>query len=336
MSLTAARSRYRAATWRALGTHVSLVVADGEALAGARAACTTLLERIDRACSRFRPDGDLVRANSGAGRWIRVDPLLVRAVEEAVRVAEGTGGTVDPLLGASLAALGYDRDLDAARRLEHLPRRPAAPPGPDAWRAIGTDPAGAVRVPAGLALDLGATGKAFAADLIAAQVPAGCGTSLVISLGGDVAVGSLPGERHRWRVEVSERPGEAGAETVVLTEGAMATSSTVLRRWRRAGETLHHVLDPRTGLPVDPVWRTAAVCAATCVDANAASTAAVVLRDQAPAWLWERELAARLVAADGRVLRVAGWPDRRRTDRRRAETSGVPGGMTARGWSWPR
>jgi thiamine biosynthesis lipoprotein len=88
----------------------------------------------------------------------------------------------------------------------------------------------------------------------------------------------------------------------------MATSSTLARRWRRGHASVHHLLDPRTGLPADETWRTASVCAATCVDANAASTAAIVLGALAPAWLWERDLAARLVASDGRVMRVAGWP----------------------------
>jgi FAD:protein FMN transferase len=173
-------------------------------------------------------------------------------------------------------------------------------------------------VPEGVSLDLGATGKAFAADLIAATVPDQVGTCLIISLGGDVAVGTCSDDSgtrtpsHRWQIAVAERPEDAAraeAELVVLDEGGLATSSTLARHWRQDGVARHHLLDPRTGLPVEPVWRTVSVCAGSCLDANAASTAAIVLGSRAPAWLWQADLAARLVAADGEVFRIAGWPE---------------------------
>ncbi len=319
---------YAATGWRALGSYAALVVADAARLAAARAASEQLLDRIDRSCSRFRPDSDLVRANRTAGRWVRVDPLLAQAVTAAIGVAESTGGLVDPTLGSQLVALGYDRDLDEvhARQASGTPvagsgtgSSPAGiPAATDGWRQIGVDPEGALRVPDGVALDLGATGKAFAADLIAALVPEQTGTALVISLGGDVAIGrpaiadgdGEPG--HPWRISVAERPQDADgpeAETVVLEAGGLATSSTRARRWRHAGVGVHHLLDPRTGAPVLPVWRTASVCAGSCLAANAASTAAIVLAERAPAWLREHDLAARLVGTDGTVLRLAGWPE---------------------------
>jgi thiamine biosynthesis lipoprotein len=303
--------RYAAERWSALGTYVDLVVADPSRRAAARAACERFIERIDLSCSRFRPESDLVRANQAAGSWVRVDPLLVRAVAAAVQVAETTDGLVDPTLGHHLVALGYDRDLDEVRR---APNRtpvsvPLVPLRVSPWREIGLDPDGAIRVPTGVALDLGATGKAFAADLIAATVPAEVGTALIISLGGDVAVGPHGSDVHRWQIGVAERPGDGDPETVVLESGGLATSSTLARQWPHGGTVMHHLLDPRTGRPVDPVWRTVSVCADTCLDANAASTAAIVLGERAPAWLSKRDLAARLVAADGEVLRICGWPE---------------------------
>ena len=140
---------------------------------------------------------------------------------------------------------------------------------------------------------------------------------MIISLGGDVAVGTPTGSSgvtipgHLWQVAVAERPedAESGAEVVVLDEGGLATSSTLARRWQQDGVAMHHLLDPRTGRPVEPTWRTVSVCAGSCVDANAASTAAIVLGSRAPAWLWQADLAARLVAADGEVFRIAGWPE---------------------------
>ena len=95
---------------------------------------------------------------------------------------------------------------------------------------------------------------------------------------------------------------------VRLHGGGLATSSTAVRRWRRGGRAYHHVLDPRTGLPAEPVWRSVTVTAASCVDANTASTAAVVRGRGAPDWLAALGLPSRLVDATGAVHRVAGWP----------------------------
>jgi thiamine biosynthesis lipoprotein len=89
----------------------------------------------------------------------------------------------------------------------------------------------------------------------------------------------------------------------------VATSSTTVRRWRRGGDTLHHLIDPRTGLPADGPWRTATASAATCVDANIASTAAIVLGAGAEAWLEAAGVPARLVDQAGAVTRVGGWPE---------------------------
>ena len=118
-----------------------------------------------------------------------------------------------------------------------------------------------------------------------------------MSLGGDVAVGAVqdsPG--HPWQVAVAEAPGDDPAQLLVLDSGGMATSTTTHRRWRSGGSIVHHVLDPRTGRPVERSWRTASVAAASCVAANTASTASLVLGAAAPAWLTERGLPARLVA----------------------------------------
>jgi thiamine biosynthesis lipoprotein len=95
---------------------------------------------------------------------------------------------------------------------------------------------------------------------------------------------------------------------VAIHGGGLATSSTTARRWRRGGSILHHILDPRTGLPPVPVWRTVSVTAATCADANAASTAAIIRGERAIGWLEALGLPARLVGIGGRVETVAGWP----------------------------
>ena len=82
-----------------------------------------------------------------------------------------------------------------------------------------------------------------------------------------------------------------------------------MRRWRAAGEELHHIVDPRTGRPSPEVWRTVSVAAATCVAAEStASTASIVRGESAAGWLEGLGLPARLVRADGAVIRTAAWP----------------------------
>ena len=318
-------SGYATASWTALGSNAHLVVAEGARLQAVQAAAAELLDQVDRACSRFRPDSDLTRANAGAGGWVAVDPLLVAAVQAALTAAEQTEGLVDPTLGTVLAGWGYDRDLAQVQADPDgaaAGRDPAAIPAPVSgadWRQVQVDPDGGVLVPAGCAVDLGATGKAFAADLIAGSVPDLIGTALVVSLGGDVAVGvrSDDDDPPHWPVRVTEQPEQAApaeqagasVETVEIVGGGLATSTTTRRRWLRAGRPVHHLLDPRTRRPVDPIWRTATVAAQTCLAANTASTAAIILGEAAETWLADRDLAARLVGRDGRVLRCCGWPE---------------------------
>jgi thiamine biosynthesis lipoprotein len=71
---------------------------------------------------------------------------------------------------------------------------------------------------------------------------------------------------------------------------------------------VHHLIDPATGLPADTPWRTVAVAAGSCVDANVAATAAVIKGSDAPRWLTALGLPAVLVSTTGEVVRTEGWP----------------------------
>jgi thiamine biosynthesis lipoprotein len=95
---------------------------------------------------------------------------------------------------------------------------------------------------------------------------------------------------------------------VALSAGGLATSGTRVRRWETAAGRLHHILDPRTGRPAAGPWEVVTVAAATCADANAATTAAIVLGDDAPRWLASHRLPARLGDQKGEVVLVGGWP----------------------------
>ncbi len=309
------RSRFEA-----YGTYGELLLADRPAgLGTAVRVLRAELDAIDRACSRFRDDSELAAVNAAAGHAVPVSAALAEAVEVALTAAVQTGGDVDPTLGAALVAAGYDGDYESlpADRPEAAP----APPPAGAWRAIELDhAAGTLRIPAGTALDLGATAKALAVDRAAAAIAAATGAGVLVNVGGDIAAAG-PVPARGWPVRLTDdtertgvtRPGAAGP-VVQLHGGGLATSSTAVRQWRRGGRTYHHVLDPRTGLPAEPVWRTVTVTAASCVDANTASTAAVVRGRGAPTWLAELGLPSRLVDAAGTVHRVAGWPPDRHPD----------------------
>ena len=300
------------AGWTALGCWVHLVVTDRAALDAARSMLAADLADLDAACSRFRADSELAALDRAQGRPVRLSPLLANAVAVALRAAELTDGDVDPTVGEAIVAAGYDRDFSLVP--------PDGPPlnlvvkAVPGWRHVRLDLATrTLAMPAGIRLDLGATAKAWAADRAAARIAAELGAGVLVGLGGDIAVaGQAPPGGWRIRVQdVTGRPEdvpEGPATVVAITSGGLATSSTTARRWRRGGNVLHHILDPRTGLPPAPVWRTISVTAATCADANAASTAAIIRGSQAPAWLAATGLPARLVDVSGRVETVAGWP----------------------------
>jgi thiamine biosynthesis lipoprotein len=296
------------ASWRALGALVQLVVTEPGRLPEARRLLDDDLAAVDAACSRFRSDSE-IRALTG-GRH-RVSPLLAEAIAVALRAARLTDGDVDPTVGAAMSAAGYDRDF---RQIE-----PNGPPlrltvrQVPGWREVRLD-GRSVIVPEGVQLDLGATAKAWAADRSAARIAEQLGCGVLVSLGGDIAVAGPP-PAAGWRIRVQDvtgAPGDAPAgpyALIAIRDGGLATSSTTARRWQRGGDVLHHILDPRTGLPAEPVWRTVSVAAGSCADANAASTAAVIRGRRALGWLTGLGLPARLVDATGAVFTVAGWPD---------------------------
>lgn len=294
--------------FRAIGTTAVVAVSDRDALARARSAVEETIAAFDRACSRFREDSELSALNAADGRPVEVSHLLLEAVGAAIRAAELTDGDVDPTVGQALIALGYDRDFD---EVTAQPRRVRFAPVPG-WRTIELDAdASTVRVPSGVTLDLGATAKALAADhaAVAAHAAGGCGA--LVSLGGDMAFAGDPPPGDGWRIRVTDDHRSdvtAPGQWITLRSGGLATSSITTRSWQSDQGTVHHLIDPATGRSVSSAWRTVSVAAASCLDANIASTAAIVRGRDAASWLTELKLPSRLVDTDGHAHHVAGWP----------------------------
>jgi FAD:protein FMN transferase len=299
-----------AASWRALGTLVRLVVTEPRSLDEARRLLERDLAEVDAACSRFRADSEIRALRTGPGRPVQVSPLLAEAIAVALRAARLTEGDVDPTVGAAMSAVGYDRDFEQIE--SSGPKIALTVRSVPGWREVHLE-GQCLTMPAGVQLDLGATAKAWAADRSAARIAARLGCGVLVSLGGDIAVAG-PAPDGGWRIRVQdvtgapEDPPEGPCALIAIRDGGLATSSTAARRWQRGGDLLHHILDPRTGLPAEPVWRTVSVTAGSCADANAASTAAVIRGRRALGWLAQLGLPARLVDATGAVFTLGGWP----------------------------
>jgi thiamine biosynthesis lipoprotein len=285
-------------------------VAEPETLAQALALLQDELGAIDLACSRFRFDSELVHVNRAAGTEVEVSGRLLEALLVAVRAAEASGGLVDPTVGRTLRLSGYDRRMTIVRGRDGRLFRPSFS-AVDGWRKIElSEPRSTVRTPPGVELDLGATAKALAADRAAREIFDSTGAGVLVSLGGDIAVAGEP-PPGGWSVRIADdhaAPLDGPGPAVSILSGGLASSGTGVRRWATADGEMHHIIDPRTGRPAASPWRTVTVAAASCVDANTASTASVVLGDDAPAWLDERRLPARLVRLDGSVACVGDWP----------------------------
>jgi len=268
----------------------------------------------DRDFAELEPGRRVTFAAVPGWRSVRVDRAAATvSLARGVRLDLGATAkalAADRAVGEALIALGYDRDFDDLVAGGAAVSRPVASiPG---WRTVQVDAdESTIRTAPGVLIDLGATAKALAADRAAAAArdQAGCGA--LVSFGGDLAIaGAAPAAGWRVRVTDDHRAGvDAPGQSIVLRSGGLATSSVAVRRWRTAGGgSAHHLVDPATAQPVDGVWRTVSVSAASCLDANIASTASIIRGLPAVEWLSGMELPSRLVGVDGTVRHLAGWP----------------------------
>src|SRR5215467_8318543 len=304
----------------ALGTTARIVVWPAKNLLRLLAVVDRELDMLDRQASRFRTDSEVSRLYSeGAGSYVISDGLA-EAIGIALAAARWTGGLSDPTVGTSLISLGYDRDFTRIAPSTLAPPDRDRPPG---WQSVRLNE-NVLTVPERLMLDLGATAKGLGADRAArAAYAAAGGGGILVSLGGDMAVAGRPpvggwpvlvADEHRQTREArnfgsgGRRSGQGGrassarptdeadpgvSQQIRLSRGGLATSSVTCRRWLRGGAALHHIIEPRTGLPASGPWRTVSVAAASCAEANAAATAAIVAGDDALDWLTAQGLPAR-------------------------------------------
>ena len=298
---------YRTARW---STTVELVVTNPRAVGAATVVLDRHLDRVEQVASRFRPGSEINRLHAAVteapGRNHPVSHDLFELLAIAIRAASLSDGAVDPTVGTALCRLGYDRDFSLVS--DGVAGSLPAPEPVPGWQTVSLDRGrSAVGMLPGTVLDLGATAKAWAADRACAAIAGELGCGTVVSLGGDVAVADAP--VGGFTIGIADVCGDASTTvSVAIESGGLATSGIGRRHWRLGGEEVHHLVDPETGLPVHSYWRTVSVAAGSCVDANTASTAAMVKGIGAVTWLEERHLPARLVRPDGLCITTAGWP----------------------------
>lgn len=286
-----------------MGTTLDVVVPAAEAEAGPLV--KALFDDWDRRFSRFRADSELSRVNASAGRPVRVSPEFVTVTRAAISAASATDGLFDPTLGARMIALGYDRTFIEIPADVVAPGF-TAPWIAGAWRSIQVDPvARTVRIPIGASLDFGGIAKGMAVDAALDLLVDRGIRPVAVDAGGDLAVRGTPPGLDGWPIALMDAD---GTTTVRITAGALATSSTMRRRWRVGGDGRHHLLDPRTGDPAASGIRSATVLASTCRVAEVAAKVALLLgREAGQDFLERRGLSGVLVSEDGSALPVGRW-----------------------------
>ena len=272
--------------FRAMGTEIVAVANEPSALDGVR----VLFEQVEACCSRFRPGSELSRVNAAPGDAVLVSPLLAEALRAASRARLLTGGLVDAAVGQAVRAWGYDRTF---AEVADLPATPAVAPEAPLWEIREE----VLRRPPGTLLDLGGVAKGWTCDRVVDG-----GLAAVVSAGGDVRSAD-----ERTGVEVLGIGGEVAAR-LHLGIGALATSSTLRRRWQAGGRAAHHLIDPRTMAPaVSPVVSATAV-AETAAEAEAGAKAILLIGEDGLAWAdgqpWLRGALA--VWHDGSVFATTG------------------------------
>ena len=297
-----------------MGTDVEVLAvgADDAAMATLGALAADALEAREARWSRFRPTSELCRLNDAAGAPVVVSPGTFSLIARAVDAWRDTGGRYDPTVLAALEAAGYDRDFDAVARagddaVDTSADRPDVPGCGD----VELDSlVSAVRLPVGVALDLGGIGKGAAADEVsAALLDAGVSgvTGVLVNMGGDLRARGAAPQPYGWVVDVDD-PLETGRTGLLaFAEGAIATSTKLRRAWTRGERTLHHLIDPRTGQPAESGLASVTIVAGEAWRAEVLAKAAFVAGvDDGRALVEASGATGLLVTDDGRVLELDG------------------------------
>jgi thiamine biosynthesis lipoprotein len=294
-----------------MGTDVEVLAlgADDATIATMGAMAAGALEVREARWSRFRPTSELCRLNAAAGAPVVLSPGTFALVERAVAAWRNTAGRFDPTVLGALEAAGYDRDFAALVRVQDDHVAPV-PPVPGCDGVVLDSVVSSVRLPAGVALDLGGIGKGVAADEVSAELLAAAlrgVRGVLVNLGGDLrARGEAPAP-HGWVVAVEDPLSTGRTGVVALVEGAIATSTRLRRTWTRGDRAMHHLIDPRTGEPAVAGLASVTVLAGSAADAEVLAKAAYVAGpDQGRSLIEDAGATGLFVTDAGAVVELAG------------------------------
>jgi thiamine biosynthesis lipoprotein len=229
------------------------------------------IDDLERRWSRFLPDSEISDLNRRAGSPVAVSEETVLLVERAVEAWRLTAGSFDPTVLGDVIRAGYDRPFDDLG--------PNPPTGRSGLMLGCTDievVGREVRLPAGTGFDPGGIGKGLAADIVVAEMMAAGAAGACVNLGGDLRVTGLDPTDEAWTIAVEHPLAATPVAYVGLRDGAVATSTTLLRRWKTDGEPRHHLIDPGTGLSSDTDLTLATVVAAAAWTAEVLAKAALL------------------------------------------------------------
>lgn len=285
-------------TFRAMDTAIDFVVISEERPVLPFLEARLLFGQLEERFSRFRPSSLVSRLNRGE---TVADPWLDAILPLAVAAWEATDGLFNPLVLPALAAAGYDRTFSALAGGAPVPL-----PAPDPPAAIERTASG-WRLREGQ-LDLGGIVKGWTADLAAEHLAAAAAAPAMVNAGGDIrCIGEDAPGRGGWELAVEGPSGETAWSGIVA--GALATSTTLRRRWTTAdGRTAHHLIDPRTGLPAASPFVQVSVIALTCREAETWAKAVLIGGHEGLDLAASRGIAALALAADGTPASNPAWP----------------------------
>jgi thiamine biosynthesis lipoprotein len=264
------------------------------------------IERVEAALSNYRQTSELSRINAQAGAGAVVtDPEVFALVERAFEYSRLSGGAFDITVGRLMKAWGFFRGAGRFPSDEELERARAQ----TGWRRVALDPARrSIRFTTpDIELDPGGIGKGYALDRVAALLrEEGVTAALLMSGSSSIyALGAPPGKAG-WTVRVPDPLERARTlSEVVLKDQSLSTSGNYEKFFRVGGRTYCHIMDPRTGRPVEGVLQTT-VIAPEAADSDALSTMVFVLGPERGARLLEgmRGTAAFIVTDRGGAGRV--------------------------------
>lgn len=276
-----------------MGTTYSVKVAkapgslDSDALA---AEIKAALDAVDMRMSTYKSESELSSVNRApSGAPVSVSDETAKVVDAALKTAELTGGAFDPTIGPLVDLWGFGPD--GARR--HAPDASAIEAARTAvdYRAITVDGATVAKTAANARIDLSGVAKGYGVDKVAELLESKGVADYLVEVGGELRAKGRPEEGRGWRVAI-EKPNLSGGEfqRVLDLEGeALATSGNYRIFFEADGKRYAHIIDPRTGRPLDHNLASATVVAATTMEADALSTSMLALGPEAGMALAERE-----------------------------------------------